>query len=133
MVGTSTLGETTIPPFCRRNGPGTGITPTWPPSWLPGPSCPDAIRTGIVAMVKAARSEHPRPGSSASGDLTNHPPGLHVHDRAALENALSADYSLPSEAFRTSLDHSRPALRDGNRTPSGVSSPHSRPWRRSGL
>jgi len=30
--------------------------------------------------------------------LTNHHPGLHVHDRAALENALSAGYSLPSEA-----------------------------------
>ena len=41
---------------------------------------------------------------------TNHHPGLHVHDRAALENALSAGYSLPSEAFRTSLVHSRPAL-----------------------
>ncbi len=66
--------------------------------------------------------------------LTNHPPGLHVHDRAALENALSAGYSLPSEAFRTSLVHSRPALsRRQILTPSGVSSPRSRPWRRSGL
>jgi hypothetical protein len=53
---TSTIEETTIPPLCRRIGPGdwdhlhlAAVVDAWP-------ELPEATKAGIVAMVKAARS-----------------------------------------------------------------------------
>jgi hypothetical protein len=52
---TSTLRETTIPPLCRRIGPGDWDHPDLAVVVAAWPELPEAIRAGIVAMVKAAR------------------------------------------------------------------------------
>jgi hypothetical protein len=50
---TCTVGETTIPPSCRRIGPGDWDYPHLADIVDAWPELPEAIRTGIRAMVKA--------------------------------------------------------------------------------
>jgi len=53
-TGTSTPGRTTIPPSCRRIFPGDWDHPDLAAVVNAWPELPEAIKAGIVVMIKAA-------------------------------------------------------------------------------
>ncbi len=55
MARKSIVGETTIPPSWRRIGPGDWDHPDLAAVVDAWPELPEAIKAGIVAMVKASR------------------------------------------------------------------------------